>query len=175
MSSILARLHGADLGRCLVAAAAHDHAKGMGRDELHAVIDSEGIPVDPEDFGHVSTLHGPVGAWLARTRFGIDDAEVLEAIEFHSTGRDNPSATLQVLMSADYTEPTRTLAAGSILRAEVRRDLAGGLTAVLNDKISYLRSRGKPVHGRTLRALGSLTPGAAGTHIPAATAAGNIS
>ena len=32
-------------------------------------------------------LHGPVGAYIAESEFGITDEDMLNAIRFHTTGR----------------------------------------------------------------------------------------
>lgn len=44
-------------------------------------------------------LHGPVGAYIAQSEFGITDEELLNAIRFHTTGRANMSRLEKLFLS----------------------------------------------------------------------------
>jgi nicotinate-nucleotide adenylyltransferase len=53
-------------------------------------------------------LHGLISAEIARTRFGIADPELWEAIRHHTLGKPGLSPYGKVLYAADYIEPSRT-------------------------------------------------------------------
>jgi len=155
-ATVLARLHGADLERVQTAAILHDCAKNLGREELLTRIREHRIPVEAEDFDYPAILHGPVGADMARRRFGVQDEEVLDAIFHHPVGRRSPSLTLQILMAADYCEPTRDFDGVDALRQAVRADLRKGLLEVLRNKVAHLDRTGRRAHSRVYDMIHSL-------------------
>ena len=54
-------------------------------------------------------LHGPVGAYIAESEFGITNEDMLNAIRFHTTGRAGMSKFEKILFVADMIEPNRLL------------------------------------------------------------------
>ena len=59
------------------------------------------------EINHPYLLHGKVGAYIAKTKFDIDDEEILQAITWHTTGRPNMSLLEKIIFVADYIEPAR--------------------------------------------------------------------
>ncbi len=155
-ATVIAERQGADVERIQLAAILHDCAKPMGREELTDYIRNHGLSVDEADFSYPAILHGPVGADIARRRFGADDAEVLDAIEFHPAGRIDPSVTLQILMAADYCEPTRDFEGVEEARSAVRLDLRSGLASIVRNKINGLTAAGRVAHPRASQMIASL-------------------
>jgi len=70
-----------------IAGLLHDNAKGLSNEELLANARRLDIELSPIEAGHPELLHGKVGAGLLDERFGIDDAEVTQAVADHVTGR----------------------------------------------------------------------------------------
>ncbi len=155
-STFLASSFDADLEKVQLAALLHDCAKGMGREELLSYIRENNVPVEAEDLEFPAILHGPVGASVARERFDIRDEEVLDAIFHHPVGRRAPSATLQVIMAADFTEPTRDFAEVDEVRKAVRSDPRSGLLLVLRKKVKHLEEAGRRPHSRVSEMIASL-------------------
>ena len=52
-------------------------------------------------------LHAPLGACLAQTEFGIFDAEILDAVKYHTTAKADMSLLTKIIYMADYIEPNR--------------------------------------------------------------------
>ena len=52
-------------------------------------------------------LHGPVCAAIMKHEFGVNDEEVLLAIKYHTTGRQQMTKTEKLVFIADYIEPGR--------------------------------------------------------------------
>ena len=155
-SVLLADLNGVSLEKAAVAAMLHDCAKPLDSPSLAGLLSGNSEWVEPDDFEFPQVLHAPAGAVLALNQMGVQDQEVLEAIAFHPTGKERPSMLLQVLMAADFTEPTRQYPGVDEARRLVRQDLREGLRWVLNRKIGHVRSGGKKVHPRTLAMLADL-------------------
>lgn len=155
-SLALAQLHGVSAEKAATVAALHDCAKHFPRDEV-LQLQSEGhIQLSEEDLKFPALWHGPVGAWLARSQFGIEDADILDAVEHHTLGHADASPLLQLIMAADATEPTRCHPGVNQLRQDVRKDLRQGVLAVIRHKISDITSSGKQPHSRIYQTMKSL-------------------
>jgi nicotinate-nucleotide adenylyltransferase len=101
----LARRYGADAEKAVLAAVLHDCAKDVSVGEA---AEKYGLPVtDGIGAMHPKIRHAPLGALLAVSLFGITDAEVLSAIRWHTTGRENMTLLEKIIFVADYIEPTR--------------------------------------------------------------------
>ena len=103
----LARLHRVPVQRAALAAVLHDCAKGMPVKEMNRIAVENGLMDDPAMLSSGAMMHGPVGAYLARTQFGIRDEGVLNAIRSHTIGRPGMSMLEMCLFVADATEENR--------------------------------------------------------------------
>lgn len=155
-SLMLATRHWADPERAAVAGLVHDCAKGFGREELLNAVEKHNLNLGTEDLEYIGMLHAPVGAVVAETEYSITDPEVLDAIRYHPCGRANPSLTLQILMMADYCEPTRDYSWANKAREALKDELRTGLRKILAMKLDHIRSRGRTAHSRSLEMLASL-------------------
>lgn len=50
-------------------------------------------------------IHGFLGAKLAEKLYEIKDIDILNAISYHTTGRENMSTLEKIIFLADYIEP----------------------------------------------------------------------
>jgi HD superfamily phosphohydrolase YqeK len=95
-------------------------------------------------------LHGPAAAALLRAD-GLDDEELLCAIEFHTVGHPSFGELGRALFVADYVEPGRRheplrLAA---LRARMPHARTEVLREVLHARIQRLLTEGRPIRMET--------------------------
>ena len=105
------------LGQCrhkiIQAAMFHDCARNFTKDELLLLLSESNGKQNLQgneklqESQSVALLHGRAGALLAARDFGISDPEILEAIEFHTTGKPVGSAILNLIIVADTIEPSR--------------------------------------------------------------------
>jgi predicted HD superfamily hydrolase involved in NAD metabolism len=147
----LAVAHGQAPARARRAALLHDCGKAWGREALMAKLKAAGA--DPDEIALPALWHAPVGAWRARHDFGCRDAEVLDAVRFHSTGAPGQTPLQQLLFVADYIEPGRPAWPElPALRRLARRDLAAAWGQVLKHKLLDLLGRERPLHPRSLAA-----------------------
>ena len=103
----LASIHGLPIQKAALAALLHDIAKGMPQPELAQIAEHYQL-VDPENTLMIgAVLHGPVGAWLAQRQFAVTDEEILNAIRFHTTGRENMTLFEMAVFVADAIEEGR--------------------------------------------------------------------
>ena len=87
--------------------------------------------------------HAPLGAVIAREEYGIRDAEILDAIRWHTTGRAEMSVLEKIIFIADYIEPGRDRAPHlDMLRKLAFSDPDKTIYCILEDTLSYLRNSG---------------------------------
>lgn len=119
----------------------HDCAKHFSDDELLNICVENNIDVSKYEKKAPYLLHGKVGAFLARTKYGITDSEVISAIIWHTTGRENMTDLEKIVFSADYIEPGRNKQPNlDYLRKVSKEDLDLLTYSILRDTINYLKS-----------------------------------
>lgn len=87
--------------------------------------------------------HQFVSAYLAEKDFGIKDKEILDAIEFHTTGNEEMTTLAKVIYAADKIEPTREYDSSDLIEA-MFEDAEEGFITVLKANIEFLENTGKP-------------------------------
>lgn len=144
-AAMLAACHGADVKRAELAGMLHDCAKYLTGSEMIQQCERNGLAMSPVERENTALLHGKLGAWLAGTRYGIRDAEILSAIEYHTTGRPAMGLLEKILYIADYIEPDRDMDCVPYPLRDVRKacflDLEEGLFQILANTIQYLNGK----------------------------------
>lgn len=103
----LAVIHKIPLLKTSVAAMLHDCAKCMPLTALRQIAIKNRLTDDKEMLSSAALLHGIVGAYIARERFGIKDEDILNAIANHTIGRSGMSPLELCIFVADAIEPLR--------------------------------------------------------------------
>jgi predicted HD superfamily hydrolase involved in NAD metabolism len=101
----LAARHNIDASRVRLAALGHDLMRLTPREELLRLAREGGIEPNEAERAEPLLLHGALAARMLSERFGIDNAEVLDAVRYHTTGRAGMSDVEKVVFLADKTEP----------------------------------------------------------------------
>lgn len=138
---------GVDEKTAITAAALHDCAKYLSSDcdELSGFICPQDVPA--------SVIHQYAGAYVAKRVFGITDEDILGAIKYHTSGKENMSALEKLIFLSDMLEEDRNFDGIEKLREEFSRSIDGALYAALEHQLNYLKSAGKPVYPLTQRAF----------------------
>lgn len=107
MSAALAMHYGLDIKQAMTAGLLHDCAKSLPDDEKLKICEKKKIPVTSIEEQSPQLLHGKLGAYFAREKYGVEDDEILHAIEVHTTGCVDMSPLDMVVYIADFIEPNR--------------------------------------------------------------------
>ncbi len=94
----------------------HDCCRALSDAEMLAQAARYGIEVTYPCDERPLLLHGPVGAEYVRRELGIDDADIQEAIRWHTTGHPGIGLLAQALFVADFSEPLRKYPEAGIAR-----------------------------------------------------------
>jgi nicotinate-nucleotide adenylyltransferase len=103
----LAEKFGLDPGRAYFMGLVHDLARELPEEAILELVSRYDLPIDELEKKKPVLLHGKIGARLLRDRYGVDDEDVLDAVEHHTLGRPGWTGYGKILYIADYREPTR--------------------------------------------------------------------
>ncbi len=132
--------------KALLAAALHDCAKYLPSDSpLLSGFCMEGEVPPP-------VLHQFTGAYVAQTQFNVEDGEVLNAIRYHTSGRENMTPLDKLIFLSDMLESERDFPHVEALRALFYEDIDECLYQSLRHQVEYLKQTGKPIYPLTERA-----------------------
>jgi len=97
----LAERFGVDEERAVLAGACHDLAAVVPHRQAVSVAERLGIAPDPIERAAPVLLHGAIGEVVLRHKLGVADAEVLDAVRYHTTSRPGAGTLERVVFVAD--------------------------------------------------------------------------
>ena len=151
-ADLLAQRHGLDTRKARLAGLLHDLARLYSPQRLIAECEVRGLSIDGAERAHPTLLHAKLGAAIARERFGVDDGEVLSAIEKHTTGAGEMSPLDCVVYLADSLEPGRSFPERAGLWRLACEDLAAAMRGVLLSTVRHNARKGRATVPATLAA-----------------------
>lgn len=152
----LAEIYGVDKEKAEIAALYHDCSKI--RDEIFLLEKARefGIFIDQYMLESPELIHAHLGAKMAEQVYGIHDQDILNAIKYHTTGRDKMSMLEKIIYMADYIEPKRNFHGVEIIRDMAYKDIDKSLLMALNKTIVFLIENRKLIHIETIMARNHL-------------------
>ncbi|QUH26758.1 bis(5'-nucleosyl)-tetraphosphatase (symmetrical) YqeK [Serpentinicella alkaliphila] len=155
-SKELAIRYDEDVEKATIAALMHDYAKDFKKERLMEFINQANIELDEVFIKAKELLHGKVAALIAKRKYNIEDEDILNAIEFHTTGRENMSKLEKIIYLADFIEPGRDYKVVEGLRVLAKEDLDRAVLKTLDNTIKYVIDIEKPLHPNTFFARNEL-------------------
>lgn len=151
-AAALAMRYGENLEKAQIAGILHDCAKCIPDNKKLKICEKNHIEITEAEKCSPFLLHAKVGAYIAKEKYDIEDAEILDAIACHTTGK--PAMTLldKIIYISDYIEPMRSKASNL---EEVRKmafvDLDETLFKILSDTLVYLEKSSKKMDPMTMQ------------------------
>lgn len=108
LASALAMCYGENVQKSMIAGLLHDNAKYIEYEQAIQECERSNLAVTETERRNPMLLHGKLGAFYARERYGIEDEEILSAICYHTTGKPAMTFLEKSIFIADYIEPRRT-------------------------------------------------------------------
>lgn len=99
----LAQKFGENEEKAYIAGLVHDCAKCLSEVETNDIIQNHLI-LEEDELCSKKTLHAPVGAYIAKKEFGIEDKNILSAIRWHTIGKINMTTFEKIIFLADKIE-----------------------------------------------------------------------
>ncbi|MDO5389597.1 MAG: bis(5'-nucleosyl)-tetraphosphatase (symmetrical) YqeK [Eubacteriales bacterium] len=153
-SAALAMAHHTDIQKALLAGLLHDCAKCIPNKKKIKLCRKNNLSVSDFEEQNPFLLHAKLGAYLAKTEYGVDDVDVIRAITYHTTGRPDMSVLEKIVYIADYIEPMRCKAPRlEEIRAMAYKDLDECIYEILKDTLDYLEENPKEIDQTTVKAF----------------------
>ena len=153
-AAAIAMAHGCDVHKARLAGMLHDCAKSVPKENRIPMCEEYGIEVSECEKENTGLLHSKLGVIIAERNYGIDDAEILGSIRWHTTGKPEMSILEQIIYIADYIEPNRDMEIG--IPAEIRvsafTDLDLCCALIMKQIVSYLKNSSKKMDEMTVKA-----------------------
>lgn len=150
-SACLAMRYGYDIEKAYIAGLLHDCAKCVPDEIKIQECNDNNIEISDIEYNSPYLLHSKLGAFYARTKYGITDNDICSAITYHTTGKPDMSLLDKIIFIADYIEPYRNKAGNlSEIRSLAFIDIDKAIKVVLHDTIEYLKESGKPIDRTTV-------------------------
>lgn len=152
------------------AALLHDVTKELSDEEQLAILESYSVKPLPEELASMPTIHALTAALVIPDRFPeFADPRVIDAVRYHTTGREGMSIFEKIIFLSDYIDETRTYPSCVTLRDEFfaakpeimsdqerARHLDRAALASIDNTLSYLRLKERSIHPLTLEARDDL-------------------
>lgn len=158
----LSEIYKCDREKAEIAGLVHDCAKYFIDEQIEDFVEKFNIELDPLEENNIALSHSVIGSYVAMDVFNINDKEIINAIKYHTTGKENMSLLEKIIYMADLIEDGRNFP-----RVEELRELtySGKLDEALilsfNNTIKFVIDNNQLIHPRTVKArnyiLGNLT------------------
>lgn len=147
----LARQYGIDEDKADMAALFHDACKNLDIEEMNMLV--EYYEIGDVYIDKPQLAHSKLAAAILKDKFGVEDEDVLNAVSFHTTGREGMSLLEKIIYVADATEPNRTYKDAKRLNRLAYSDLDMACYEVAKYSLEILDNSGKYIDQDTVRAF----------------------
>lgn len=150
----LAMCYGYDIEAAQIAGLLHDCAKCIPNQKKIKLCRDNKVTITDFEKKHPFLIHAKLGAFLAKSKYDVEDREVLSAITYHTTGRANMSLLEKIVYIADYIEPMRDKAPNlPAIRKLAFEDLDECIYEIMKDTLIYLEQNPKDIDETTKEAF----------------------
>lgn len=147
----LSKRYGEDPDKTEIAALLHDCAKNLPRQSMNDLVRK--LKLDPHYIDNSNLAHSKLGAWVAKEHFGITDEDILNAISYHTTGRENMSRLEKIIFLADAIEPGRRYTGvEEIRRMTEENGMDRACLQSLENTIRFVKRKGNYLDPDTMKA-----------------------
>lgn len=152
----LAKRYSISSKKAAVAGLLHDCGKLKGERNLLNISHDFGIILDSMTKNNNELIHSVLGAVIAEMKYGIKDEDILSAIRFHTTGRENMSLLEKIVYMADMIEPGRSFEGVDNIRELALEDLDKALIFSIDNTLKFVIEKKKLIHLDSIKARNQL-------------------
>lgn len=153
----LAEKFGADTEKAYTAGLIHDIMRYEPPEEMLKLIDSDGkYKLTPLERKITVTLHAVAGEVYLRTVLGVTDEEILSAVRYHTTGKEDMTLLEKIIYVADLTSEDRDYPDVAEVRETAELSLEKATLRGLSFTIESNVQKNKPIHIDTVKAYNYL-------------------
>lgn len=145
----LAERFDGDVEKSGLAGLTHDYAKERPDSDFIKIIGQKNLDPQLLNWGN-AIWHGVVGAYIVEDELGITDAEILEAIQLHTSGKAQMSKLAKILYVGDYIEAGRNFPGVHEAREAAKKSLDDGVAFEALHVLTYLTQQRKKIYPLSL-------------------------
>lgn len=148
---------GGDKEKAYVAGLLHDVMKEEDNNTQLQYMQKVGIIVSTLEKMSPKLYHAISGAAYCRFVLGIDDDEIISAIRYHTTGKQNMSQLEKIIFLADFISADRSYDDIEVIRDKAKKSLDEAILYGVQYTIKELADKEAPIHEDTLALYNQLT------------------
>jgi predicted HD superfamily hydrolase involved in NAD metabolism len=154
----LSHVYGQDPERASIAALGHDLVRHKNNDELLSLAKRYDIDPDPVELSAPILIHGPIAARMLVRDFDLEDTDVIEGVDCHTTARPGMTMIEKMLFIADKIEPNKLKRGGALQEVYDLRttDIDAAVVRFLDMRIEEALSGGGQIHPKLISARNDL-------------------
>ena len=150
-----AEIYGANIEDTKYAALAHDIAKEISKEESMKLVEKYNIKLDEIEKVNFNLVHAKLGAEIVKCDYGFNE-DIINAIRFHTTGRENMSILEKIIFLADATEEGRTYKELEMLVDMIKKDIDEGMIYTLKWTFNDITNKEYLIHLDSVKAYNFL-------------------
>lgn len=138
-AAALAMKYEYDINKAMLAGLLHDCAKCISSENTLKLCEQYNIKISDIEFRNSFLLHAKLGAYLAKSKYRVDNEEIISAILNHTTGKPDMTILEKIIFISDYIEPNRYKQKNlNEIRKWAFMDLDITVAIILKDTLDYL-------------------------------------
>ena len=151
----LAQRYGADQEKAYFAGLLHDICKEQPFEEQRELMLAGDFAPDEAELHSRKLWHGIAGAYFIQTEFDVTDRDILNAVRFHTVGREGMSLLEEIIYIADMLSDERDYKGVTKMRKHACEDLQAAMLTALTDAIGSVLKKGGMIPQYTIAAYNS--------------------
>ncbi|MCQ2449968.1 MAG: bis(5'-nucleosyl)-tetraphosphatase (symmetrical) YqeK [Clostridia bacterium] len=152
----LAVKYGGDVQKAYLAGLLHDITKNTVESEHFKLFNTFGAELSEIEQTSEKLWHAISGALYIRYLLNIDDAELIDAVRYHTTAKAEMSLLAKILYLADFTSADRDYDDVDVMRRLVDESMDKAMAYALRYTVLDLAERNLAIHPDTLSAFNEI-------------------
>lgn len=148
----LAIIYKVDKDKAFLAGLVHDCTRETDMEIQHNMIETLGIEIDKLTLVTKELLHAHTAEYVMKNEFNIYDEEIIAAVKFHTTGKENMTMIEKIIFLADVIEPSRSFPGVDYIRQLAMRNMDEAVLEAFDSSIKFLLGKRYLIHPSTLLA-----------------------
>lgn len=130
-------------------ALSHDIAKELSKEEMDEYINEYNIKLSELEKLNSNLLHAKIGACICENKYGFN-LDMINAVKYHTTGRENMSMLEKIIYLADATEENKEEGSSKFTNI-IKSDIDIGMMEVSKWVINKLLDSSNLIHLDTIK------------------------
>ncbi len=148
----LAEIYGGDKENAYTAGLIHDCCKDTPAGEQLSYMLGNGMELTECEISTAKLYHAMCGSVYIKNEFGVENQDIINAVRYHTTGREGMSLLEKIVFIADFIGEERDYNGVEIMREKAVKSLDEAIIEGLSFTIKDLIDRGALVHPDTIHA-----------------------